>query len=236
MRRCRALPPATANTRCLHTARQTCLPRPVTRFSLALPNRIARTKLDPHRKWGELMKVSALLLTLALASVSVQGQDLRQTAAAKAACGAADVHFTKLDGPDPHPTPFTAASGKSLVYIIGVNDSTGACLGQCGAVLKIGLDGQWTGAAWGNSYVVTSVDPGAHHLCASWQAHTKLYSHTVALAPLTAEPGRTYYFAAHVSSGTATGTTTSLTLEPLNEDQAKMLLEVYPLSRATPQP
>jgi len=34
---------------------------------------------------------------------------------------------------------------------------------------RFGIDGNWVGATQANSYFLVFVDPGEHHLCASWQ-------------------------------------------------------------------
>jgi hypothetical protein len=182
------------------------------------------------------MRIFASILLLLAMPISLHAQDLRQTAAAKEACGDTEINFEKGDGLKVNPIPAEAGPGKALVYVFGVNDPVSAtCIGQCGAVVKVGLDAKWAGALWGNSLLLASVAPGTHHLCASWQTHEKSFAHLVALAPLVAEAGKTYYFAAHVSVGTNLGGTADLGLQPVNEDEGKMLREAYPESRAKPK-
>ena len=181
------------------------------------------------------MKYLALLMLCAAATLS--GQDLRTTAAAKAACGPAEISFEKGDGLVPHPAPIDVEAGKALVYIFGVQDPLAAtCIGgNCGAVIKIGVDAQWTGAVRGNSFIAASVSPGIHHLCANWQTHEKALSEVVVLSPLEAEAGKTYFFAAHITQNTQLGGSSGLNLSPINEDEGRMLREAYPESKARPK-
>ncbi len=175
---------------------------------------------------------SALALSVAASCVA---QDASTTQAYKAACGAVD---TKLNADVAQPTTMiTPETGKALVYLIQRDDQTNAlCLGRkCGgADVRIGMDGAWVGETKGNSFVALSVVPGQHHLCVNWQSHFKKVSHHEAyLQPLSVDSGQTSYFLIHVSAGNGGGDAAvpfSLSLEPVNVDEAKMLLETSPQS------
>ena len=176
--------------------------------------------------------VGAAVLAVAAACLA---QDASTTQAYKAACGPVDV---KLDSDLAKPAgPMSPEAGRALVYLIQRDDQTNSfCLGKkCGgADVRFGMDGAWVGETKGNSFVALPVDPGAHHLCVNWQSHFKKVSHHEAfLQPLAATSGQTYYFLIHVSAGNGGGEASvpfSLSLAPVNEDEAKMLLEISPQS------
>lgn len=162
------------------------------------------------------------------------GQDLRQTAAAKAACGPQETTFNV----DALPVPVLPQTGssKALIYIIEQESSTsGFCIGRCGGLtLKLGLDGRWIGAVNGSSYTVMAVEPGEHHVCAAWRSHVKKLSEKVVLHGFIAEAGKTYYFVTYdLMTSPEAGSMANITLEPANPDQAKMLIESYPQVKAT---
>ncbi len=178
------------------------------------------------------MKSLAYLVFALSLSVGLYAQDLRQTDAAKAACGDPDVRFTTEWI---KPTPAVVQAGKALVYVIATSDPINAtCLGRrCGAMNKIGLDGAWLGAMQGNSFLTVSVSPGAHHLCANWESHAKMLSHLVALHGFLAEEGKTYYFGITSFISTELGGSDGFTLSALNEDEGRMLVSAYPYSQST---
>jgi hypothetical protein len=83
-------------------------------------------------------------------------------------------------------------TGKALVVFIE-DDSQFAS--RPTPTTRAGLDGSWIGATHGNSFLSFSVDPGEHHLCASWQTSVILgRGHKTAAAHFTAEAGNVYYF------------------------------------------
>lgn len=170
----------------------------------------------------------------ALTLLPGQAQDLRKTAAARAACGPEETTFDVDVLPAPVLT--AAAPGKALVYFIEQESSTpGVCFGRCGGLtLKLGVDGHWIGAVNGSSFAVFAVEPGEHHVCATWQSHVKKLSEKVALHGFTAEAGQTYYFVTHdlVTSPEA-GSMANITLGVANPDEARMLIEGYPQVKAT---
>ena len=183
------------------------------------------------------MRFGILPVLFGLTAVATtQAQDLRNTAAAKMACGPQETNFDV----DAVHTPATAPMGpaKAFTYVIEQDSSTPAfCIGRCGGLtLKVGLDGRWSGALNGSSYTVLSVEPGEHHMCANWQSHTKKLSEKVVLQSFTAEAGKTYYFTTHdMATSPEAGSMAAITLEAANPDEAKMLIEAYPQVKATPK-
>lgn len=124
-----------------------------------------------------------------------------------------DVHPAEshpLAQPDP---------GKSLVYVIEVFDRAANQLSR--PTLRIGLDGKWTGAVKGDSYLALSVDPGEHHLCTNWQSRLKQFSTKAAFLGLNAEAGKIYYIRARIIEG---GSDFALDFAPVDADEGKYLI------------
>jgi len=140
----------------------------------------------------------------------------------EAACGASEVKFeVKTDNQGQH-LPEVAA-GKAVVYFVQTQRI--AAINHITA--KIGLDGAWVGANQGDSYFFATVDPGEHHLCASWQSDFARLRE-VSLNNLTAESGKTYYFLVRITGdGRAVY---SFDLVKLNSDEAQLLIARSPFS------
>jgi hypothetical protein len=93
-----------------------------------------------------------------------------------------DVKTNKSQHPDAQP-----ASGKALVYFLEDDDAFESFPKP---TTRIGVDGVWVGANHGDSYLSFAIDPGEHHLCASWQSFVALGSReTSGAAHFTAEAG-----------------------------------------------
>ena len=58
--------------------------------------------------------------------------------------------------------------------------------------VRYGVDGNWAGANYGDSYFVLNVAPGIHHLCVNAQGDKK----AVGVTSFTAEAGKVYYYEA----------------------------------------
>ena len=99
------------------------------------------------------------------------------------------------------------------------------------ATVRFGLDGVWVGADYGNSYLVVDIAPGIHHLCASWQG--ALGWKKFGLAPLTAEPGKVYYFAAQVT--VESESYSEFSLSQLNDDEGKYRVNAFKRSTWKPK-
>ncbi|MGA7226277.1 MAG: hypothetical protein WA603_13510 [Candidatus Acidiferrales bacterium] len=127
--------------------------------------------------------------------------------------------------------PTGPAEGKAqIVFIENENQMMG--LGMY-ATVRFGMDGAWVGANYGNSYFALTVDPGVHHLCASWQSSLKSLKKNVELTSFTAEPGHVYYFAAQVT--VASRDNAIFGLSQLNEDEGKYRVEESKLSTSKPK-
>ncbi|MGA9352599.1 MAG: DUF2846 domain-containing protein [Terriglobales bacterium] len=133
-------------------------------------------------------------------------------------------HSGHLNGAQPD-------SGKALVYF--VEDDTGF-ESRPKPTTRIGVDGQRVGATHGNSYLFFSVDPGVHHLCASWQTAIALFlGRQTAAAHFTAEAGRTYFFSAKniwILNGP-----TDMSLNPMDSDEGELLANKFSFSTSHPK-
>jgi hypothetical protein len=100
---------------------------------------------------------------------------------------------------------------------------------------RIGIDGEWVGATHGNSYFYSSVLPGVHHLCASWQkAVLVLQGRQTAAAHFTAEAGKVYYFEVkntwHRDHGAG-----EISLRSLDSDEGQLLANKFSFSTFQPK-
>jgi hypothetical protein len=168
--------------------------------------------------------------------LSSSGQDLRTTKAAQQACGPAGVKYEKGDALEEHPVLPAVPQGKALLYLIQIEGTRlGSCIGKCAAIVKFGLDGHWNGATWGNSFVFAAIEPGDHHICVNSEVRATKLQQVLALRSVHAEAGRTYFFGVRFSGVGGEAGTYGLELEPLDADEASMLLEGYPLSKMKPK-
>jgi hypothetical protein len=99
------------------------------------------------------------------------------------------------------------------------------------ATVRFGMDGAWVGANYSNSHFALTVDPGVHHLCASWQSD--IGKKNVDVTSFTAEPGQVYYFAAAITVNSRSSITFALSQS--NEDEAKYRLKTSKLSTSKPK-
>jgi hypothetical protein len=138
-------------------------------------------------------------------------------------------HAIKGDGN--HPNAGQPDPGKALVYFL--EDDTGFESAPK-PTTRIGVDGQWVGATHGNSYLYFSVDPGVHHLCASWQRAIALFQgRKTAAAHFTAEAGQTYYFSAK-NIWTRDGPS-DMSLNPVDSDEGQLLANKFSFSASQPR-
>lgn len=125
------------------------------------------------------------------------------------------------------PAPTAPAAGKALlVFFEDQNSEPHNWVSRLDTV-RFAMDGAWVGANKGNSYFTLEVTPGIHHLCASWQGGI----HGFDVAPVNAEPGKVYYFAAEV---TDTEYFDNFSLTQLNDDQGQYRLKFWTRSTSKP--
>jgi hypothetical protein len=96
------------------------------------------------------------------------------------------------------------------------------------ATIRVGIDGAWVGANNGASYFASTVDPGLHHLCASWQSDLDTYKKNVELTSFNAEPGQVYYFVAQHTVNSRNSL--SFGFSQMNEDEGKYRVQQSKLS------
>jgi hypothetical protein len=177
--------------------------------------------------------VLCLLTPLVLFATRVFPQDKPSAAAvaiAQAACGPSSTMFEVKTDDTTHraaePEP-----DKAMVYVVEVVAKSADITG--GPTMRVGLDGTWLGANRGNSYLFFSVAPGEHHLCANWQSRFSRFNRLVALASLSAEGGKTYYFRSRIiGQGQAEP---YLDLDPVNGDEGRFLVVSSPVSASRPK-
>lgn len=133
------------------------------------------------------------------------------------------------------PAPAPPQPGKAqIVFIENENHMVGTFMY---ATVRFGLDGAWAGANYNNSYFAVAVDPGVHHLCASWQSSLSMIKKNIDVASFTAEPGKIYYFAANVLV-TPTGDNSAnidFNLSQLNDDQGQYRVKAWKLATSKPK-
>lgn len=168
-----------------------------------------------HNKLGGEVMKSALVVLFFAASALAQTPPGLATSACGPKSDSFDVKLDKTQHTLAQPEP-----GKALVYFIQEN----------GAASRTGLDGAWVGVNKNNSYFAVSVEPGEHHVCADVRTPRGIPGVRVGLLHFTAEAGRVYYFDARVVYGSQS----YLFLGPVDTDEAKYLIDSYPLSVSTP--
>jgi hypothetical protein len=171
--------------------------------------------------------VKALLLSVALVAFPAIAQDANTTAAGSPGCGDPSAKF-EVKTSNNH-TPAQPQPGKALVYFIQ-NDTNFNSFPK--PTTRVGIDGKWVGATNRNSYLYVSVEPGVHHLCASWQRHVIAWRGLQSAAVhFTAEAGGVYYFQIKDTflNGDA-GQINDVSLAPLDSDEGQLLANKYVLA------
>ena len=148
-------------------------------------------------------------------------------------CGPDEVKFQVKTEGNAHPVKQPEA-GKALVYFLEDDTLFGS---YPKPTTRLGVDGAWVGATHGNSYFYFSVDPGEHHLCASWQSTVLLgQDRKVAAAHFTAEAGGTYFFKVKNTIGPESSRRrATIDLQPLDSDEGQLLANKYSFSTFQPK-
>ncbi len=145
------------------------------------------------------------------------------------ACGDDRVKFD-VSAKANQPAPAPPAAGKAQIVFIENDDKELGCIALCEVTTRVGMDGAWVGANNGNSYFALTVDPGVHHLCASWQSVLSTLKKNVDVVSFTAEPGKVYYFAAQIVDAGGKETPLTITLSPLNKDEGQYRVKAWKLA------
>lgn len=174
-----------------------------------------------------------LLALLFLMTFSILAQAQTDQARVAPSCGPDKVKFEVKTGKGLHEVKQPDA-GKALVYFI--EDNT-AFESLPRPTTRAGVDGEWAGAAQGNSFFSFSVDPGEHHLCASWQTWVGpgvSVAQKTAAAHFTAERGGIYYF--RVKNFFLHDVRRPfMKLEQLNSDEGALLANNFSFSTSQPK-
>jgi hypothetical protein len=81
----------------------------------------------------------------------------------------------------------TPDPGKALLVFVGLTQ-------HFKEVLRLGVDGTWVGADYGNSYFSVAVTPGEHSLCGAFQLSGDKARSVSGMTTFTAEAGKVYYW------------------------------------------
>jgi len=174
---------------------------------------------------------TALALLLVLLPAPALAQATATATAASAGCGDSAAKFDVKNDRHKHPLR-QPAEGKALVYFLE-DDSMFASVFK--PTTRVGVDGSWVGATHGDSYFYFSVDPGEHHLCAGWQSEENWnFAHQAAAAHFTARAGDVFYF--RVRNIYSKEWLASIDLEPVDSDEAVLLMSTFSFSSSRPKP
>lgn len=137
------------------------------------------------RKLVCLMGATFMMLTMGMGNAA-RAQD----AAGAPGCGGDKEHFDVKTTKSQHPEA-NGETGKAVVYFLQDDrefESTPK------PTVRMGIDGKWIGATHGTSYTMTTVEPGEHHLCASWQSIVGIgMGRDSGALHFTAEAGKAYF-------------------------------------------
>jgi hypothetical protein len=171
-----------------------------------------------------------LLLTIVSFTSSAHAQNKPAPTTDAPACGDPNAKFEVKSVKGKHPAQPQA--GKALVYFIE-DDSQVDVANR--PTTRFGLDGTWVGATHGHEYFYLVVEPGVHHLCASWQPTLLIHNHGEfdAAAHFTAEAGGVYYFLAENTLLKFGGS--GITLKPLDSDEGPLVPNKFKFSTSYPK-
>ena len=174
---------------------------------------------------------TALMIFLFASGIFAQSAPPATASAVAPGCGPATENFEVKSSGSSHPV-IQPEAGKALVYFLqDDHDYTN----HPRPSTKWGVDGQWVGATQSNSYFYFSLDPGEHHLCATWQTAAILTGgHLAAAAHFTAEAGQVYYFKV-TDIYRPVANDTAIKLGPVDGDEAQLLMNKFGFSTSQPK-
>jgi len=160
-----------------------------------------------------------MVLIALLFATSASAQD------SSSACGSENVSFNVTLDRSHSSLPKTEPGKATVVFI----QDFGARKFGIGVHVtgRIGVDGSWAGAIKDNSYLSVFLEPGEHHICVN--IDSELLGNPVEFAHFTAEAGKAYYFRSRYISGG------NLLLAPVDSDEAKYQMAMFPLSVSKPK-
>lgn len=177
------------------------------------------------------MKVLAVIVLLSIAApVFAQAQSTGPQPTV--GCGPQKIEFDVTTDDKQRPTAPPDAA-KAHVYFLQ-DDSEFASHPR--PTVRFGVDGEWVGATHSNSYFFVSVDPGEHHLCVSWQGIVGIGpQRREAALHFTTAAGTDYYFRANdiFDADLHSGRPAVVVFEPLDSDEAQLLMSKFSFSTST---
>ncbi len=177
------------------------------------------------------MKIFIAMVLLAIALPSV-GRAQSSGAASVLGCGAANVEFNVKTNNKQRPA-VPPEPGKAHVYFL---QDDADFLSRPRPTTRFGIDGAWAGATHSSSYFYVTVDPGEHHLCASWQGFVGLGpQRREAALHFTAEAGNNYYFRAKNIAYPQNRFPPAVLLKPLDSDEGELLIGQFSFSTSAPK-
>ena len=175
-----------------------------------------------------MIKMNFLLATFLLTSLAFAQSDGSLGAPG---CGPPNAKF-EVRTEDGQQRAAQPEAGKALVYFIQDDSDFNS---RPRPTTRMGIDGSWVGATQSNSYFYVSVDPGVHHLCASWQTTVVLgQGHKTAAAHFTAEANGVYYFEAK-DTWWRDGGLAGIRLKPLDSDEGQLMASKFSMSVSQPK-
>lgn len=174
------------------------------------------------------MKTAFILIFCAASTLAQTAPTAQATAPG---CGPTNLKFSVRTDKSQHPST-QPNRDKAVIYFL---EDDGSFESHPQPTTRLGVDGNWVGANHGNSYFYVSIDPGEHHLCASWQSLVVLGAHeTSAAAHFTAEPGQSYYFRVRNTWLREHGVT-RVELTPIDRDEGQLLASKFAYSSSQPK-
>jgi Protein of unknown function (DUF2846) len=177
------------------------------------------------------VKIATVAAALVLFASPAFAQSVLTNSAVAPGCGAEGAKFD-VTTVDNRQSPGQPDKGKALVYFVEDDTEFGS---SPKPTTRAGLDGKWVGATHGNSYFSFSIDPGEHHLCASWQrAVIVRQGLKTAAAHFSTQAGSIYYFRVK-NTWTLDLGVAGISLEPLDNDEGRVLVKQFSLSSFRPK-
>ena len=163
------------------------------------------------------------LLLLLVCAAPAMAQDRSAELRAAAGCGPAASEFSVKVDKNQHVTT-QPESGKALVYVIAQENPEDSY--NAGDVTtRVGLDGTWVGANYGQSFLSFSLAPGEHRVCVDWQSTIASRQQLSGAVEIAAEAGKTYYLGTSIlPSGLAGGPREDLWLKQVDSAEGLLLL------------
>lgn len=147
-----------------------------------------------------------------------------QTASAKApGCGDDNARFDVKTDSAQHLIA-QPELGKALIYFLQDDSNFNA---RPRPTTRFGIDGAWVGATHGDSYFYAAVDPGEHHLCASWESLARNGRQSAAIH-FQAEAGHSYFF--RTKDKFIEHRPETIEFEEVDSDEAQLLMSKFALS------